>query len=123
LAPSSIQRTSIDPDGDVEALFMSGEGEGSMSAGDAKGSFSKRVEEIWEERRNVFLGALNDRIRTIALASLVLIWGLFIGEAHKDVSMGRYTRLSLLLVALGSVTVLLTEYFEQWTRLSLHRIE
>jgi len=85
-----------------------------MSTGDVKSNPPKRVEEVWEEKRKGFLDAINDRIRTMALGSLVLIWGLFIGEAHKDVSMRKGSRISLLMVALGSVTVLLFEYVEQW---------
>lgn len=86
-----------------------------MGTSDGKANTPRPIEDIWDERRKAFLDTINERIRTVALGSLVLIWGLFIGGAHKDVSMKNGSRISLLAVACGAVFVLLIEYVEQWT--------
>lgn len=85
-----------------------------MNANEAKTGVHKSIEEVWKDKEKAFLDALNDRVSKMALGSLVLIWGLFIGEAHENVSMTKGDRVTLLVVALGSAAVLLVEYIEQW---------
>jgi hypothetical protein len=86
-----------------------------MAISDVKPNPAKRIEEVWEEKRKTFLNSIDDRIRTMAVGSLVLIWGLFVGGAHKDLAMKKESRVSLLVVACGAVIVLFVDYIEQWT--------
>jgi len=86
-----------------------------MSTITESGNPPKPIQDIWQEKKKAFLDAINDRVRTMSLGSLVLIWGLFIGEAHKEFPMNKGPRILLLLIALGAVSTLLLEYVEQWT--------
>lgn len=77
-----------------------------------QGSTVAKEAEFWQKTRDKYLDGINDRIKTMALGTLVLIWGLFIGDEHKGLVLSKGSRIALLVVALGSVLVLLLDYLE-----------
>jgi len=67
---------------------------------------------FWIERRDKFLAGVSDRIRSMSLGSLVLIWSLFTGEHTHVLDLSKATKISLLAIALSTVIVLALDLLE-----------
>ncbi len=72
----------------------------------------KAEDEFWEKKRDSFLDGINERIRTMVIGALVVIWGLFNGNEHGAVRVGPGTSRALLGIAAASVLVLIFDSLE-----------
>lgn len=82
-------------------------------APDKKDSIVQAEAKHWISVRNKCLDAMDERIKSMALGTLVLIWGVFAGEEHKVIVLTPGLRISFLLVAIGAIVVLTLDYVEQ----------
>ena len=68
--------------------------------------------QFWLKTRNEFLAGLSERIRTMSLGALVLIWGLLVGEHRMVGQSNKHSKIALLTIALCSVVVLTLDFLE-----------
>src|ERR1700722_1018732 len=71
--------------------------------------------DYWRRKRDVFLDAISDRVRTMSIGTLVLVWGLFTGKEQNAFHFGARSEIALLGVAIGAVLVLILDLVEHST--------
>ncbi|MGD1082190.1 MAG: hypothetical protein ABR881_28060 [Candidatus Sulfotelmatobacter sp.] len=73
---------------------------------------SEAEAQFWRTKRDAFLDSISDRVRTMSLGALVVVWGLFTGKEQNAFHFGVRSEIALLCVAIGAVLVVILDLIE-----------
>jgi hypothetical protein len=68
----------------------------------------------WQKQRDAHIGGIGERLRSMSLGALALIWGLLMGDHSNVLKLDRPLRNGLLGIALAAVVVLLLDFADYW---------
>ena len=79
---------------------------------DAQKQYLERTDRYWKSEMRKWLDTLSERVRTLVIGTLAVIWGLFTGEGKGIIHLRRGSTLALFGIACAAVVVLTLDFVE-----------